>query len=93
MAPLSSVKMDLRNGYLQVPLAQNNMDLTAFVMHVGVFRLAHGIWVLISPELLSEDNVTRTGRHPAPSTTLHTTPGAVLSVFRTAWGTLNAVRG
>lgn len=28
-----------------------------------------------------------------PSSTLHTTPEAVLSVFRTAWGTLNTVRG
>ncbi len=31
-------KMDLRNGYLQVPLAPASMDLTAFVTHVGVFR-------------------------------------------------------
>ena len=31
-------KMDLRHGYLQVPLAPDSMDLTAFITHVGVFR-------------------------------------------------------
>ena len=31
-------KMDLRHGYLQVPLAPTSMDLTAFVTHLGVFR-------------------------------------------------------
>lgn len=31
-------KMDLRHGYLQIPLAPASMDLTAFVTHVGVFR-------------------------------------------------------
>lgn len=38
--------MDLRNSYLQVPLAPASMDLTAFVTHVGVFRfkrLAFGL--------------------------------------------------
>ena len=31
-------KIDLHNGYLQVPLAPASMDLPAFVTHMGVFR-------------------------------------------------------
>ncbi|KAJ8347521.1 hypothetical protein SKAU_G00261100 [Synaphobranchus kaupii] len=31
-------KLDLRQGYLQVPLHPASRDLTAFVMHAGVFR-------------------------------------------------------
>jgi len=30
--------MDLRNGYLQVPLAPASKDFTAFIMHVELFR-------------------------------------------------------
>ncbi len=31
-------KLDLRNGYLQVPLAEESRHLTAFVTHDGVFQ-------------------------------------------------------
>lgn len=31
-------KLDLRQGYLQVPLSPTSRDLTAFVTHTGVFR-------------------------------------------------------
>ncbi len=31
-------KLDLREGYLQVPLHPSSRNLTAFVMHTGVFR-------------------------------------------------------
>ena len=31
-------KLDLRQGYLQVPLHPDSHNLTAFVTHMGVFR-------------------------------------------------------
>ncbi len=34
-------KLDLRQGYLQVPLHPNSRNLTAFVTHAGAFRYTH----------------------------------------------------
>lgn len=31
-------KLDLKQGYLQIPLEESSLDLTAFVTHEGVFR-------------------------------------------------------
>lgn len=46
-------KMDLRHGYLQVPLAPTSRDLTAFVTHVGVFRYKRVAFGLSRPRAVS----------------------------------------
>ncbi|KAJ8369487.1 hypothetical protein SKAU_G00095150 [Synaphobranchus kaupii] len=57
------LKLDLCQGYLQVPLYPKSRDLTAFVTHSGVFRYTQMPFGL-SSELFSESDGLHPGRDP-----------------------------
>jgi len=49
-------KLDLRQGYLQVPLHPDSRNLTAFVTHVGVSLHLHALRSQLCPQLFSENH-------------------------------------